>query len=322
MSQKRNREVSDIGNEIKTRKKKEKDLGGEGKRTSMSKNLPLGWASVVPTLLKNRFVGQPSKKIAAFDLDGTIVVTKTKSAFPKDENDYRVFNQSVPERLKALERDGHRIVILSNQGGIKGAIDGKQAQKVMKRIDRVLEEIGISCTVLLSTSKDVYRKPDVGMWKHFLEECNGGMDVDMSDSFYVGDAAGREGDFADTDREFAKNASLPFKTPEDVFGPRQDTMAKNKDNLELVRIFHDLSELETDPFKRRAFEKVSSVLMDCKDAISSGKQAMSMPGIGKGSAGIIDEYLNTGKVEALEKLVESKTSLRSKEELAGLHLLD
>lgn len=36
----------------------------------------------------------------------------------------------------------------------------------------------------------------------------------MDASFYVGDAAGRSGDHAGTDRKFASNAGLRFFTPE------------------------------------------------------------------------------------------------------------
>lgn len=50
--------------------------------------------------------------------------------------------------------------------------------------------------------------------------------VDLSQSFYVGDAAGRPTDFidnatgmpSDVDRQFARNAQLEFKLPEELFG--------------------------------------------------------------------------------------------------------
>jgi bifunctional polynucleotide phosphatase/kinase len=37
---------------------------------------------------------------------------------------------------------------------------------------------------------------------------------DKNTSFYVGDAAGRAGDFASTDRKFALNVGVQFYTPE------------------------------------------------------------------------------------------------------------
>jgi len=40
----------------------------------------------------------------------------------------------------------------------------------------------------------------------------------MSSSFYVGDFAGREGDKAASDKEFAENLGIKFYTPEEFFG--------------------------------------------------------------------------------------------------------
>lgn len=34
-------------------------------------------------------------------------------------------------------------------------------------------------------------QPSTGMWDFFLESCNSSVEVDMNESFYVGDAAGR-----------------------------------------------------------------------------------------------------------------------------------
>jgi histidinol phosphatase-like enzyme len=43
--------------------------------------------------------------------------------------------------------------------------------------------------------------------------------ADLKDSFFVGDAAGREGDaVGDSDLQFARTIGLPFKTPDEVFG--------------------------------------------------------------------------------------------------------
>ena len=39
----------------------------------------------------------------------------------------------------------------------------------------------------------------------------------VSNSFFVGDALGRPGDWSDSDKEFAINAGLSIKTPEEVF---------------------------------------------------------------------------------------------------------
>jgi len=58
---------------------------------------------------------------------------------------------------------------------------------------------------ILATDSDNYRKPNTGAWSFFLEILNSGAEgeVDMKESFYCGDAAGRKTklnkDFADSD---------------------------------------------------------------------------------------------------------------------------
>jgi bifunctional polynucleotide phosphatase/kinase len=59
----------------------------------------------------------------------------------------------------------------------------------------------------------------LGMNVHLLNRtaCNSFTFMTLSDkekSFYVGDAAGRTGDFAGTDRKWAMNVGLRFYTPE------------------------------------------------------------------------------------------------------------
>ena len=58
----------------------------------------------------------------------------------------------------------------------------------------------------------------------FNFQCNENIEVDLSQSIYVGDAAGRpeipkvkKKDFSTSDRLFALNIGLNFKTPEEMF---------------------------------------------------------------------------------------------------------
>jgi bifunctional polynucleotide phosphatase/kinase len=76
---------------------------------------------------------------------------------------------------------------------------------------------------LAATQSDNYRKPALGMWEHLRDKIFEEFKIDMKESFYCGDAAGRPKtatrpkDFTDTDLKFALNISLSFKTPEGFF---------------------------------------------------------------------------------------------------------
>lgn len=40
-------------------------------------------------------------------------------------------------------------------------------------------QIGLKLPVLLATNKDSFRKPETGMWSHFVEHGNGGTEPGM-----------------------------------------------------------------------------------------------------------------------------------------------
>lgn len=68
-----------------------------------------------------------------------------------------------------------------------------------------------------ATTKDkVYRKPYTGMFK-LITDHFGERKLDIANSFYCGDAAGRKGDFSPDDKFFALNTGLKFYTPEMLF---------------------------------------------------------------------------------------------------------
>lgn len=120
--------------------------------------------------------------------------------------------------MQEWQEDGYKLAIFSNQNMIKSALGGKAATNFKAKVDSILKDAGVEAVVHAATQKDENRKPELGMWKHFVEECNGGTEVDLEKSFFVGDAAGRLVDIGDSDKEFAKAIGLPFKTPEEAFG--------------------------------------------------------------------------------------------------------
>lgn len=150
------------------------------------------------------------KRVAAFDLDWTLIRT-IRGKFPKDANDWAF----LPNRISTLKvyRDaGYILVIFTNQ-----LSTGAKQTMLLSRINNVIAALakeGISPWVLVSTNKDMYRKPDIGMWNVFAQYIN---PLDKQSSLYVGDAAGRPQDFDNTDRIFAQNIGILFYTPEEIF---------------------------------------------------------------------------------------------------------
>lgn len=60
-----------------------------------------------------------SAKIASFDMDDTIITRKSGAKFPKDADDWKMLNDKVSPTIKKLAADGFKIVIFTNQKGIK-----------------------------------------------------------------------------------------------------------------------------------------------------------------------------------------------------------
>lgn len=134
--------------------------------------------------------GSPANcsKAASFDLDNTIVETSSGRKFATGPTDWKLMT-GVSNKLKSLSKDGYKIVLLSNQLGIS---KGKPTKAEFKqKVKAIALKLQIPLLLLASTAKDMYRKPCTGMWDHLEKFENGGIELDMKSSFYVGDAAGR-----------------------------------------------------------------------------------------------------------------------------------
>lgn len=163
-------------------------------------------------------------KVAGFDMDDTLVMSKTGKVFAEGRHDWRFLHNEVAPRLRQLHQQGYRIVIFTNQSGIgkKGWDEGK-ANEIRGKIVDIGNALSIPISAWVSTSEDKYRKPGLGMWEHYLKSLP--FPIDIPNSFYCGDAAGRniltlasrKKDFSCSDRKFALNAKIRFVTPEEYF---------------------------------------------------------------------------------------------------------
>ncbi|KAH9723078.1 polynucleotide 3'-phosphatase ZDP [Citrus sinensis] len=79
-------------------------------------------------------------------------------------------------------------------------------------------QVFVACGIASGKAEDPFRKPKPGMWQIMEKYFNSGISIDMDQSFYVGDAAGRKNDHSDADIQFAKAVGLKFYVPEEYFG--------------------------------------------------------------------------------------------------------
>ncbi|XP_078151751.1 phosphoesterase isoform X3 [Carex rostrata] len=164
-----------------------------------------------------------SAKIAAFDFDGCLANTNVRRT---GANAWSLMYPNIPMKLKELYNDGYKLVIFTNESNIdrwknkrQVAVDSKigRLENFIKCVELPIQ-VFIACGISnKGQNADAYRKPSIGMWTLLKEHFNSGVAIDMHQSFYVGDAAGRAGDHSDADREFAKAIGLKFYAPEEYF---------------------------------------------------------------------------------------------------------
>ena len=169
----------------------------------------------------------PTSEIVGFDMDSTLIDTKSGKVFATSRSDWKWLMPEVPTTLKGLHKDGKRVVIFTNQNGINGSKgwDESKATMIRGKIDDLAKELGIPLFAFIATSDDTYRKPSTGMWDFMVKQLNGGTSPNLDKCLYVGDAAGRppnwepgrKKDFSCGDRKFAHNVAVDFKTPEEFF---------------------------------------------------------------------------------------------------------
>lgn len=182
-------------------------------------------------------------KIAGFDFDDTLV----------RKHDSNLAYPTVLEKLRSLSEQHHfRIAIFSNESldhfksvtAIKNAIEKKTT-----RLDTFVEQLNLPIMVFVATRYDSYRKPSTqdeqkrkpkggaGMWNKLIELSNiSASDIDMDNSFFVGDASGKRGEFSDTDLMFAKCIEISFIHSDDYFRSRTETVTGPKALAEVKQL--------------------------------------------------------------------------------------
>lgn len=152
------------------------------------------------------------RRIIAFDLDSTLIKSKSGSKFAINAKDWKWNYPDVPVKLRKLPKD-IVVVIVTNQGGLKTPED---ISEFKKKIVAIHSELDMEI-ILYAAISGVYRKPSSALYMQYISKL-----VPTAPFLFVGDAAGRKGDFSDSDRAFAYNIAIHapkimFKTPEEFF---------------------------------------------------------------------------------------------------------
>ena len=185
-----------------------------------------------------------STRIAAFDMDSTLIAPKSGRRFPLHRGDWRWLHPEVPLKLKQLYRDGWKLVIFTNQAGI--STGQTTAASITGKISDLIEHIDCPVQAFVATADDLFRKPATQMWAKFIHDHNDHTTVDLAASVYVGDAAGRgrgwdgksatKKDHSASDRKFAMNVGIGFATPEPYFLGHKEAEYK-LDSVDIASFF-------------------------------------------------------------------------------------
>lgn len=206
-----------------------------------------------PNPAKNEPVFNYYENIASFNLDKTLIKSKTK--ITDDDLEFEFMFKNCIIRLADIYRQDYSIVVISDQTLItKGIISIDSLQRKFDYLVKALSDRNIPIIGIFTTKTNCYKKPHTWTWK-FLSEIYRGMKkpINMKESYYVGPLAGRLAKYPNkkdddyVDCAYAHNIGIEFKVPEQIF----------RQSAEIGEFVNNISmtEKEKDTFIEMEFEK-------------------------------------------------------------------
>jgi D-glycero-D-manno-heptose 1,7-bisphosphate phosphatase len=154
------------------------------------------------------------QKLIIFDVDGTLVCTKSGATFRKGAADWQWLPGRL-EKLRTLKAQGVRLAIATNQGGV--AFGHMQQEEILAELTRMAKEGDISVAGLYVCYnhphakieryriEDERRKPGPGM----LLEAMADFEAESDETLYVGDR--------EEDEQAARAVGVAFMQSEEFF---------------------------------------------------------------------------------------------------------
>eukprot|EP00850_Spirogloea_muscicola_P015554 SM000120S25703 [mRNA] locus=s120:188501:192242:+ [translate_table: standard] len=180
-------------------------------------DLPKGWKSFDTVIFSELGRLKEDHRLRLQHLISTARSLRLLSDGKHGADAWALLYPSIPGQLKTFFDSGFKLVIFTNESNIdrwtksrQKAIDSK-----LGRLEGFRSKMFVACG--LSNTGDPSRKPGSGMWHIFQRHLNGGVQIDLNSSFFVGDAAGRASDHSAADRGFAEAVGLRFCQPEEIF---------------------------------------------------------------------------------------------------------
>lgn len=164
-----------------------------------------------------------STKIAAYDMDFTLIKPKSGEVHATSADDWEFAFSTIGETIKSEHSNDFKIVIFTNQAGVQSGIT--DLSDIKQKIENIIEALGVPVQAFVATGLNFFRKPLTGMWQVLCDHKNDGVAIEVNQSYFVGNAAGRlenrainqEKDHSLVDRLMAFNVGLKFFTPEEHF---------------------------------------------------------------------------------------------------------
>jgi bifunctional polynucleotide phosphatase/kinase len=170
--------------------------------------------------------------LSSFDLDSTLIKTKSGRRFGTDKDDWKFIYSNDRMKRKMTGSNTSVICIISNQLGVsKGKVNDKELMhkftNIVNSLSNILEDKFIC--IFGAFQDDLYRKPRTESLEYIvsvLKPYANFNSIDYDNSYYVGDASGCEGDFSDVDYKFALNAGLKFYDVDEFLGDYENYYPK------------------------------------------------------------------------------------------------